>query len=207
MHLTLYLEKLRALAQTGLNYSSDLPYHDAIYHQILSVCSDLYADRAGVDCEPDWQSLTRDVGVITPKVGAVVGITRGDGEVLLLERPTGRWCLPCGYADIGETSDQTARREVREETGLDVRLSFFLGLATTLDDPSLPFMWEAVYLAQVVGGCLKLSHEHLSAEWVSELDERLWHSTHRAHLGRALTFLQTPTAFAAIAMTQDGRQD
>lgn len=46
------------------------------------------------------------------------------GAVLLIERGhpphTGSWALPGGHVDLGETSRRAARRELKEETGVDV---------------------------------------------------------------------------------------
>lgn len=53
--------------------------------------------------------------------GAAVIILDPSGHLLLLERAdTGGWGLPGGFMDPGESLEETARREVREETGLDV---------------------------------------------------------------------------------------
>lgn len=46
-----------------------------------------------------------------------------DGKVLLLKhRSLGRWMPPGGHVDEHETPDETARRECKEETGLDVEI-------------------------------------------------------------------------------------
>lgn len=47
---------------------------------------------------------------------------RGDEVVLCGRRDPLRWALPKGTPDPGETREQTALREVREETGLDVEI-------------------------------------------------------------------------------------
>lgn len=55
-------------------------------------------------------------------VGAVVVIVDERGRVLLEERryPKGKWGLPGGLMELGESTEDVARREVLEETGLAV---------------------------------------------------------------------------------------
>jgi len=58
-----------------------------------------------------------------PKVGVGVIIRRGD-EVLLIRRAgvhgAGTWSTPGGHLELGETPEQCAVREAREETGVEV---------------------------------------------------------------------------------------
>lgn len=58
--------------------------------------------------------------VICPAVIVAVEL---DGAILLTKynRPNARWALVAGYTEIGETPEETVRREVMEETGLRVR--------------------------------------------------------------------------------------
>jgi 8-oxo-dGTP pyrophosphatase MutT (NUDIX family) len=139
--------------------------------------------------------MLSELGCITPKVGAVVGILRADSHLLVLQRPSGCWCLPCGYADIGETPEDTARRETLEETGLDITQFELLHMATTKGDESVAFMWEAIFLAHSISDKVLLSHEHLNAEWIPSVDDRDWHSTHRQHASavfNAVTKIEYP---------------
>lgn len=59
-----------------------------------------------------------------------------DGDVLLLQRNhpphEGEWVLPGGFVDPGETARAAAERETREEVGLDVEATAFVGL---FDEP------------------------------------------------------------------------
>ncbi|MGW2842931.1 NUDIX hydrolase [Streptomyces sp. NPDC001493] len=53
--------------------------------------------------------------------GALVIVEREDGKILLTRRTdTGEWSLPGGHMEPGETIQDTARREVREETNIEV---------------------------------------------------------------------------------------
>ncbi len=48
----------------------------------------------------------------------------------------GRWCLPCGYIDWGEDFLSAARREVREETGIEVRITGLLSIVSNFLSPA-----------------------------------------------------------------------
>lgn len=64
---------------------------------------------------------------------------RGGWQVLLVHRPRyGDWSLPKGKADPGETPEQTARREVEEETGLDCTLTAPAGEVRYVDGKGRP---------------------------------------------------------------------
>lgn len=71
-----------------------------------------------------------------PRVGVGVLIQNKKGEVLLGERigshGEGEWCFPGGHLDFGETIFETAKRETREETGLDVSEFELISLADEL---------------------------------------------------------------------------
>jgi ADP-ribose pyrophosphatase YjhB (NUDIX family) len=75
---------------------------------------------------------------IDPKVACGVLIEQA-GRVLLVRRRNqpgrGMWCLPCGFADADEPPEQAARREAREEAGLEIALHGLLGAYHYTDDP------------------------------------------------------------------------
>jgi len=71
-----------------------------------------------------------------PTVDIIIEIGRGQEapRVVFIERrnePKG-WALPGGFVDYGETVEQAAIREAREETSLDVELT---GLVGVYSDP------------------------------------------------------------------------
>ena len=78
---------------------------------------------AGLTLEPDWQ---RALGV---RVAASAVIFDRRGRVLLQQRSDGgQWGLPGGSVEIGESVREAVIREVREETGLDVRVRRLVGV-------------------------------------------------------------------------------
>lgn len=60
-----------------------------------------------------------------PTVDLIIQI--GEGIVLIRRKnPPHGWALPGGFVDVGETVEAAARREAKEETGLDVTLETLL---------------------------------------------------------------------------------
>ena len=72
-----------------------------------------------------------------PKVAAGV-VVEHDGRVLLVRRnhepQYGRWAFPSGFVDAGEVVEEAAAREVREETGVEVRIEQLLGVYSSAGD-------------------------------------------------------------------------
>lgn len=69
-----------------------------------------------------FQFLRQYVGtkpLILP--GSVVIVGNNNGEVLLQKRPEGRWGLPGGLMNLGESFEEVAVREVLEETGVTIK--------------------------------------------------------------------------------------
>ena len=101
----------------------------------------------------------------------VTGVVRdGDGRVLLLRHrlwPEGRqWGLPTGYAIKGETFQDTVVREVREETGLDVRVGKLVR-----PNSGYRLRVEVAYEAELVGGTMTIDpREILEAGWFTTDD-------------------------------------
>ena len=85
--------------------------------------------------EPFFQQMRRRIGqepYIMPGAGAI--IRDEAGRILLQQRgDTGDWSLPAGAMEIGERVDQTIIREVREETGLEVKPTRLVGIYSDQD--------------------------------------------------------------------------
>ena len=76
-------------------------------------------------------------------VGAAVVIRNAGGQVLMVQRSArqfgaGRWCFPCGYVEWGEDIREAARREAREEAGIDVVIGAPVWVETNLHQPDKP---------------------------------------------------------------------
>ena len=103
-----------------------------------------------------------------PCVGAI--ITDPAGRLLLIKRghepEAGRWSLPGGRIEPGESDQQALVREVREETGLTVTPGRLIG---TVDRPQPGGRVLVIrdYAAEVTGGDLTAGDDAADARWVS----------------------------------------
>ena len=91
---------------------------------------------------------------------AVTIIDDGSGKILLVKRcDCGKWGLPGGLLEFGETLDQTALRETKEETGLDVEIDELWGVYSGFISRSTgnqPI--TAAFTAHITGGELFCDH-------------------------------------------------
>jgi 8-oxo-dGTP diphosphatase len=115
----------------------------------------------------------------TPMVGVGAVVIDGD-QVLLIRRGQqpmkGQWSLPGGALEVGETLLDGVRREVREETGLEVEPVALIEVLDRIvrdEDGRVRFHYVLVdYLCRVTGGELCCATDAVDARWASrdELD-------------------------------------
>ena len=89
----------------------------------------------------------------TPLATVDIIIENGEGIVLVRRRnPPLGWALPGGFVDRGESVAQAARREAKEETGLDVELTELLGVySDPKRDPRGLFTISTVFVGRASG--------------------------------------------------------
>ncbi len=106
---------------------------------------------------------------------AVAGaVVRQDGKYLVLKRAQepskGKWEIPGGFINAGETAEETIIRELKEETGLDVRIVRYIGSFASVYGETGTRTVGTSYLAEPTGGTFALSDESEEHRWVG-LDE------------------------------------
>jgi len=97
-----------------------------------------------------------------PKVVAGTVFTLDGGIVLLkrgVEPGLGKWVFPGGYVDRGESVQEAAIRETKEESQVDVKLGPLLNVYSYPRSPNV----IVVYTADIVGGELTAADESVEA--------------------------------------------
>jgi 8-oxo-dGTP diphosphatase len=88
----------------------------------------------------------------SPAAGAMI---IDDARILLVKRSIdpGRndWCIPAGFMEWTEHPQQTAIRELKEETGLDIAITSIFDIFMGMDDPRTHAVL-ILYMADVIGG-------------------------------------------------------
>jgi ADP-ribose pyrophosphatase YjhB (NUDIX family) len=102
-------------------------------------------------------------------------VVDGDRFLLCRRKPEtlegGKWCLPCGYVEFHEDYLTASRREVKEETGLDVEITALLSVASNFLRPDIHTLAVAL-LARPVGGVASPGDDVDQVGWFS-LDDDL----------------------------------
>lgn len=104
--------------------------------------------------------------------GAVLFCETDDGKkFLLLNYPSGHWDFVKGNIEIGETLQQTAIREIREETGI-IDIKFIDGFEDKIEyhykrDGVLVHKEVVFFLAKTKTVKVEISHEHVGFLWVN----------------------------------------
>ncbi len=102
---------------------------------------------------------------LDPKVAVGTIIRDADGRILLLRRAIepghGLWVFPGGYVDRGEDVRLAARREAREEAGLEVRLDDLVGIFSYAGTITIIIVWTAT----PTGGEVTIDDESLEYRW------------------------------------------
>ena len=137
--------RLQAIAQTGLTFAKD-PYDVERYHAVRQLAAEMAASgESGRGTEEFVELFARDTGYTTPKVDVRAVVFDAAGRVLLVrERSDGGWTLPGGWADVGVSPSENVVREVREESGFEVRAAKVLAVYDRDRHPHPP-MREHVY--------------------------------------------------------------
>ncbi|MGX6448899.1 NUDIX hydrolase [Patulibacter sp. S7RM1-6] len=100
------------------------------------------------------------------EVHAAGGVIVRDGTVAIVHRPYREdWSLPKGKLDPGETFEQAALREIREETGLEVTLGDELTEVRYRDHKDRPKLVR-YWLMTVVGGTFATNDEVDELRWL-----------------------------------------
>jgi 8-oxo-dGTP diphosphatase len=110
------------------------------------------------------------VNYANPKPG-VAALVERDGRLLLALRAVapakGRWDLPGGFLQAGETAEACLHREIREETGLEVRVVRYLGSFADQYGPRRQPTLNLAFVVAIIQGQPHAASDVAELRWFS----------------------------------------
>ncbi len=114
-----WAREIQALSQTGLAHAPG-HYDQQRYRRLAALAAEIVAAHSSLAAGETAANFLAQPGYATPKIDVRGAVVR-DGEILLVrERTDGLWCMPGGWADVGDLPSAMVVREVKEESGFDV---------------------------------------------------------------------------------------
>jgi len=150
-------KRLQAVAQAGLEYTEN-KYDIDRYNQIRQLSVEILHEFTGISMKKLHHVFASEEGYQTPKVDVRGLVFRGNKILLVRETIDGCWSVPGGWADIGLTPFEVARKEVLEEAGLEVspiRLVAVLDKKCHNHPPDLYHIYKIFILCEEKGGELQ----------------------------------------------------
>ncbi len=158
-----WARQIAAIAQNGLTFT-DNPFDRQRYEALRDLGLEIM-ERA-VSMGRDVPAHVRELllagarGYATPKldVRGAVFHREPDGEPVILmvkERADGGWTLPGGWVDVGESLSHAVQKEVREESGFEVKATKVIAVLDRdrQGHPAFAFhVWKVIVLCQIIGG-------------------------------------------------------
>ncbi|OAB43773.1 NUDIX hydrolase [Paenibacillus glacialis] len=149
-----WAQQIQAISQNGLAYSKDV-YDLERFEQLRNLSITICNEYTDVETDKIRTLFASEFGYATPKVD-VRGVVFQNDEILLVkERLDGAWSLPGGWADIGLSPREVVIKEIKEESGYDVRTIRLLGIMDTKfhdHPPSALYVYKIYILCEIIGG-------------------------------------------------------
>ena len=111
--------EIQSLAQAGLAYTDNV-YDIERYERLREISAEMIEEKGNIGVDKVKELFCNETGYQTPKLDTRAAIFKDD-KILLTHENNGKWSLPGGWCDILESIGSNTIKEVKEETGLDVK--------------------------------------------------------------------------------------
>ncbi|WP_349730250.1 NUDIX hydrolase [Peribacillus frigoritolerans] len=149
-----WAKQLQSIAQAGITYSKDV-YDLERFELIRNISVEILSQQTDMDKTVLKSLFASETGYATPKVDIRAVVFRDNKILMVRENSDGDWALPGGWGDIGLTPSEVAIKEVKEESGFEVKAIKLLGV---LDKnchphpPSLYHVYKMFIQCEIIGG-------------------------------------------------------
>lgn len=164
-----WAKQIQGIAQTGLAYTRDV-YDKERYEQLRALSLEIMGQYTDVESGKLANLFAGEYGYATPKVD-IRGVVVKDGRMLMVrEKEEGEWSLPGGWADLLLSPSEIAVKEVKEESGYEVKA---LRLLAVMDNhkhnPPAPYHAYKMFVhCEITGGTAQEGIETSGVQFFGE---------------------------------------
>ena len=161
-----FIKKVQAISHTGVTYSQ-CPYALDNYHELLEESTKMLHEYIKSEVQP--YDIYADMLYPTPQPGVRVLIVK-DNKILMaqdIDVPSDEWTIPGGWCDVDTSPVEASIKEVKEETGFDIKVTKLLALMdrNKYIESSVYNVYSIVFLAEIIGGSNNPNFEVNKAEF------------------------------------------
>lgn len=191
-----WAREIQAISQIGLYYSKN-HYDEANFTRLTEIAAEITAAHSDLDQSTALSLFQDQPGYATVKVDVRGAIIRQDRLLLVQERRDSRWCMPGGWADVGESPSEMVAREVWEESGFTVVPERIIGIydANRAGQPlSFFHAYKILFACRITGGTARPSEETEAVDFFefSQLPQLSWPRTTMQHIEDTQKYLRDP---------------
>ncbi len=169
-----WVRQAQAIAQTGLAFTKD-PYDVERYGALRDLAACMAARWGEAEPAAVAGLFAGESGYATPKIDVRGAAFDGMGRILMVREvlDEGRWTLPGGWADVNFSPAENVAREVREESGFDVRVVKCAAVWDRTRQGHQPQFFSALklfFVCEITGGAAATSLETSEVAFFAEAD-------------------------------------
>ena len=163
--------ELQSLAQAGLTYCKDV-YDRERYDRIRDISAEILSEMSDIPTETVKDLFCNETGYQTPKLDTRAAIFN-EGKILLVCENNGKWSLPGGWCDVNVSVGENTIKEVKEESGLDVKAVSIIAVQDRAKHNRPLYAYgicKVFVLCELVGGSFQKNIETTGFDYFSEND-------------------------------------
>lgn len=163
------IKRIKAISEVGLVYSEEGSYDMERYGELKKISLQLMAEVANMPLKSISDFFVPEKDYPTAKVDVRGFVLNEKNEILMAkESVDGKWTIPGGWADIGDTPTEAVLKEIKEETGIDaevVRLVAIYDKREHSHPPEPHYIYKLMFFCKATGGKLEAGFDMLGADY------------------------------------------
>ena len=161
-----WAREIFSMSQAGLTYSQN-EFDIERYKRLQEISAEMIESESELSKESVLKSFSMQAGYATPKIDVRGAVIRDNKILMIQERMDGKWAMPGGWADLGNSPASVAEREVWEESGYEVKAEKVIAVldANRFEPMEFYHAFKIIFLCELTGGAPRISHETLAVDF------------------------------------------